>query len=313
MTPDILGIHHVTAITSKPQANLDFYTRTLGLKLVKQTVNFDDPTSYHLYYGDGLGRPGTLLTFFLRPDLPPATVGPGQTLSIALASSPEAMSFWQQRLADQGVSVQSLPTSDGPDRLTFRDPDGISLEISANSADSNDAGATGGSIAPEFALRGIHALTLLESSMDQTIDFLRTIFRFTCHDGNSWELHSEARGRQATARICLLEERHQTRGRIGGGYIHHLAFRVADRLAQQQWFEQLISMQFHVSPIMDRIYFSSIYFREPGGVLFELATDGPGFTADETVESLGKNLQLPHWLEAHRAGILKQLPPLHPQ
>ena len=313
MTPDILGIHHVTAITSKPQANLDFYTRTLGLKLVKQTVNFDDPTSYHLYYGDGLGRPGTLLTFFLRPDLPPATVGPGQTLSIALASPPEALSFWQQRLDGQGVPVQRLPTSDGPDRLIFRDPDGIPLEIHANSVDFSDVGATGGSIAPEFALRGIHSLTLFESSMEKTSDFLRTIFRFSSHGSNSWELHREARGRQATARIDLLEERNQARGRIGGGYIHHLAFRVADRPAQQQWLEQLTTMQFHVSPIMDRIYFSSIYFREPGGVLFELATDGPGFTTDESVESLGKNLQLPHWLEAQRAGILKQLPPLHMQ
>ncbi len=310
MTLDILGIHHVTAITGHPQENLDFYTRTLGLKLVKQTVNFDDPSSYHLYYGDGLGRPGTLLTFFLWPDVPPATIGPGQTLSIALAAPPEALSFWQQRLASEGVPVQRLSTSDGRDRLIFRDPDGISLEILGDTADSADVGITGGSVGPEFALRGIHALTLAESSIDPTREFLQSIFRFTSHGGNTWELHNRAYDQQVTARIHLLEEPNQRRGRMGAGYIHHVAFRIADPLSQQQWRQQLISMKCNVSPIMDRIYFRSIYFREPGGVLFELATDGPGFTADEPVASLGKNLQLPGWLEAQRAEILRKLPPL---
>ncbi|NNM87636.1 MAG: ring-cleaving dioxygenase [Phycisphaerae bacterium] len=310
MTLDILGIHHVTAITGKPQANLDFYTRTLGLKLVKQTVNFDDPRSYHLYYGDGLGRPGTLLTFFLWPDVSPATVGPGQTCSIALAAPLEALSFWEQRLACQGVAVQRLPTSDGLDRLTFRDPDGISLEILAGTADRIDQASSNGLITPQFALRGIHAVTLLESALAPTRDFLQTTFQFTSHGGSTCQLHSQAHDQHVTARIHLLEQRNQPRGRIGAGYIHHLAFRAADEPSQQQWFQHLIAMKYNVSPIMDRIYFRSIYFREPGGVLFEIATDGPGFTVDEPVAVLGKRLQLPAWLEAQRADIIQTLPPL---
>ncbi len=311
MTLDILGIHHVTAITGKPQANLDFYTRTLGLKLVKQTVNFDDPSSYHLYYGDGLGRPGTLLTFFLWPDVSPATVGPGQTCSITLAAPLAALSFWQQRLASHGVAVQRLPTSDGLDRLTFRDPDGISLEILADTADQTDLAPTNALIAPQFALRGIHAVTLLEPALVPTRDFLQATFRFTSRGGSTCELHSQTHDQQVTARIHLLEQRNQPRGRIGAGYIHHLAFRVADQPSQQQWFQHLIAMKYNVSPIMDRVYFRSIYFREPGGVLLELATDGPGFTVDEPVEVLGKRLQLPAWLEAQRGSIMQTLPPIH--
>ena len=311
MTPPTLpGLHHVTAITGDVRRNVAFYTGTLGLRMVKVTVNYDDPTSYHLYYADRLGTPGTLMTFFGWPDAPRVrSSGTGQTGATAYAADPASLPFWRGRLVARGVAVEES-TRFGEPVLRFADPDGMTLEI-IGSPESDPARAwTEGGVPAEHALRGFHSVTLLEAGRTATETLLTEQLGFERVATEGDRTRFRAAGATSAAYVDVVERPGAPRGRDGVGQVHHVAFRTADDAAQLGWQEKVARLGLRVSPVMDRDYFHSIYFRDPGGVLFEIATDPPGFLTDETPAELGMHLKLPAWLESHRTEIEANLPPL---
>lgn len=289
MKPILPGIHHVTAITADPQANLEFYSGTLGLRLVKVTVNFDDPGSYHLYYGDRVGTPGTIMTFFSGGFR--GRSGSGEVSATSFAVPAGSLEFWKQRLgASEGLRF-------GEPVLRFRDPDGMALEIV-------EAGPSGGT-----DILGLYGVTLALSSSERTAELLTGDMGF-CFVGKDGERARYAAAGEFAAHVDLIVDASSPSSRMGAGVVHHVAFRTPDDAHQEAWLAQLSGRGYRVSPVMDRNYFHSIYFREPGGVLFEIATDPPGFTADQPLEELGTRLVLPSWLEPHRVTLEKALPPL---
>ena len=299
MPPSILGIHHVTAITADAQKNIDFYTGVLGLRLVKLTVNFDDPSSYHLYYGDASGSPGSILTFFAWPGAREGRQGPPQVTVTAFAAKRGTLERWQERLRGNGVAINEPMKRFGADVLPFADPDGMRLEIVFDS----DAGQ-------DDRLERFHSATIAEIGYEHTAKLLTETMGFhrVGDEGNRFRFAvGDGGARQVVDILCLPGGRS---GSMGAGAVHHIAWRTPDDAQQAAWREKLAALNFNVSPVMDRNYFHSIYFREPGGVLFEIATDPPGFTADEPAETLGSRLMLPPWLELHRAEIQKLLPPV---
>lgn len=312
-THTLSGLHHVTAIASDPQRNHDFYTGTLGLRLVKLTVNYDDPGSYHFYYGDGLGRPGTLITFFAWPGAIRGRLGVGQIAATAFAVPVGSLDYWAQRLRAAGITVAEPRTRFGEQVLSFSDPDGLILEL----IETPDATARTfwerGPVPAEFAIHGLHSVTLYEDGHDRTASALTGLLGFRLA-GTEERLRRYATGAGgAGASVDVLDVRASSlaqRGRIANGTAHHVAWRTPDDAAQIAWLAAVTDAGLHSSPVMDRQYFHSIYFREPGGVLFEIATDAPGFTTDETPERLGTTLKLPSWLESHRAVIEEALPRL---
>ncbi|MGE5608429.1 MAG: ring-cleaving dioxygenase [Bacillota bacterium] len=310
MNPSILGIHHVTAITADAQKNIDFYCGVLGLRLVKLTVNFDDPGSYHLYYGDDLGHPGTILTFFAWADAYRGRIGPPQVTTTAFAVSPGAYAYWADRLREHGVPLQASSTRLGEQVLSFADPDGLQVEIVATTT-SEGTVAAGGAVPPEYAIRGFHGVTLAEEGYENTATLLTEVmgFRAVGHEGNRFRYRASGNGNLATVvdLLCVPDAR---RGSLGAGVVHHVAFRTPDDAQQETWRQKIVHLGYNVSPVMDRNYFHSIYYREPGGVLFEIATDPPGFTVDQNAEELGTRLMLPSWLEPYRAQLEQVLPPL---
>ena len=309
MNLELTGIHHVTAIAGDPQKNVDFYAGLLGLRLVKQTVNFDDPHSYHLYYGDGAGNPGTLLTFFAWPKGRRGKPGLGQVTAAALSVGPASLGFWRERLMSYGIPVSEPETRFGETVVTFRDPDGMGLELVATANDLRTGWADGG-VPAEHAIKGVHAVTLPERTLDKTVALLTQTLGFravqTDGDGTRYALASGQSGTFADVRSAPNLEP----GQIAVGTIHHIAWRTPDDAAQSRWLETLSAQGYGVSPVMDRDYFHSIYFREPGGVLFEIATDPPGFAIDESPETLGQTLHLPPQYAPMRAQIVSHLPPI---
>ncbi len=304
----IAGLHHVTAIVRDPRRTLAFYTRQLGLRLVKRTVNFDDPGSYHLYFGDDAGSPGTLLTFFAWPGARPGQAGVGETLAIAFRVPPASLPFWERHLAASGVAL-GRESRLGESVLSFADPDRIRLEIVGHAETGAARPARGSSIPPEHALGGLSGVTLAAAGLSATEKVLAAMgFQRVAEDGDRYRFAAEAGA--PGSRLDVLVAPHLGPGRTGAGTIHHIAFRNADDAAQQQWRARLAAFPLDVTPVMDRTYFRSVYFREPGGVLFELATDPPGFALDEPIEALGESLQLPHWLESRRSVIAEHLPSL---
>jgi glyoxalase family protein len=303
----IPGIHHVTAIAGDPQRNLDFYAGMLGLKLVKLTVNYDDPGTYHLYYGDAQGRPGTILTFFPWPGARKGRVGSGQIRSIAFSIPRHSAEFWLDRLGGHGV-VHEEHALFGERVLSFADPDGLRLELIAGS-DPRE-GYAGGAAPPEHAIRGIHGVTLAEEGYERTAALLTSTmgFRKTAEEGNRFRFETGAGGAGATADVECVPD--LSPGRVSAGSVHHVAWRTPDDAGQVAWHDTIADAGLNVTPVIDRKYFHSIYFREPGGVLFEIATDPPGFAVDEPAGQLGTRLMLPPWLEPHRAELEKVLPPL---
>ncbi|WP_376791546.1 ring-cleaving dioxygenase [Thermoflexus sp.] len=308
----IQGLHHVTAIAGDPQRNVRFYTEILGLRLVKRTVNFDDPGTYHLYYGDSHGRPGTLLTFFPWPQARPGRVGAGQVAATAFTIPVSALDYWQGRLRAHGISVERIAPRFGEEEvvLSFQDPDGLELELVAHPRAEERPGWPEGPIPPEYALRGLHAVTMLEAIAEPTLRFLveGMGFRLVQEEGDRVRLAVGAGGPGAW--VDLRVDPRMSRGRVAVGTVHHVAWRVRNEAEQGAWRTRLQALGLYVTPVMDRKYFRSIYFREPGGVLFEIATDPPGFTVDEAPERLGTGLMLPPWLEPLRAEIEAALPPL---
>lgn len=309
MNSEIMGIHHVTAITADAQQNIDFYSGVLGLRLVKLTVNFDDPSSYHLYYGDELGHPGTIMTFFAWPGAPHGRSGPPQVTTVALAVPAGAFAFWSERLQAHHVTVQQGEDHFGEPVLGFEDPDGIRLELVAVAPTDGHAPA-GGQISTANAIRGFHGVTLAEEGCEITAKLLTDVmgFRAAGNEGNRFRYRAGTGDLASVVDLlCVPDAR---RGGMGAGVVHHIAYRTPDDAQQAAWLTQLTALDYNVSPVMDRVYFHSIYFREPGGVLFEIATDPPGFTLDQAPDELGTKLMLPPWLEPHRAELQKILPRL---
>lgn len=301
------GIHHVTAIAGNPQRNVDFYSKVLGLRLVKQTVNFDAPNVWHLYYGDSKGTPASILTFFPWGGVTPGRIGAGLVSTTKLSVPVGSIGFWQQHLNVLGVEGTVGMVDSGVANLTLRDWDGMVIELVEDAADSRSGWDGVEGIPLEHAVKGLHSVELSERLLDPTAGMLTNLL--------GMELHSEASGAatfgmaeagagaQVTVKAGVSE-----RGLQAGGTVHHVAFRAPDLATMESWQQELLSRGVSVTQIMDRQYFKSIYFREPGGVLFEIATDDPGFDTDEPLLELGKKLKLPPWLEPSREQIEASLP-----
>jgi glyoxalase family protein len=305
MPNPILGLHHVTAIASDAQRNLDFYTQVLGLRFVKRTVNFDDPGTYHLYFGDDAGSPGTILTFFPWPRASRGHSGAGEVAQTAFSVPLASIEYWENRLREHSVLVEKTGKRFNEQVLTFPDPDGMKLEIVGH-ADAAPANASRFADVPtEHAIRGFFGVTLLEHEAESTGNFLNILgFHKVAEEGNRQRYSAE--GNALGNHIDLVIDPKAAYGRSGAGSVHHIAFRATDDADQLAWREE-IAKYVDVTPVMDRTYFHSIYFREPGGVLFELATDPPGFALDESIETLGEELRIPEWLEPRRASIEQRL------
>jgi catechol 2,3-dioxygenase-like lactoylglutathione lyase family enzyme len=308
--PTIEGLHHVTAIAGEPQQNIDFYTGVLGLRLVKLTVNFDDPTTYHLYYGDGQGHPGTILTFFPWPGAYQGRIGTGQLTVTSFAVPEKSLPFWREHLRKRGVEFESSRSEFGEEILFLKDPDGLQIELVSTANANPDRVWERGAVPIEHAIRGFHRVTLSENGYERTASLLAEIlgFKQIAKEGNRFR-YSVAGGEPSTMVdvICAPEGRP---GRVAVGTVHHVALRTPTDADQVQWRDNLIKEELDVTPVIDRQYFHSIYFREPGGVLFEIATDPPGFATDEPVDRLGSSLQLPPWLEQARPELERLLPPI---
>jgi predicted esterase/catechol 2,3-dioxygenase-like lactoylglutathione lyase family enzyme len=305
------GIHHITALADDPAENVAFYTGTLGLRLVKRTVNFDDPGTWHLYYGDEAGRPGTILTFFPFPGIRTGRHGTGQAVEIGFAIPRAALGYWLGRLTERRIDFEGPFDRFGERVVRFKDPDGLQLELITDEKAVRREGWKGAGIDAEYALRGFHGVTLWEQGYERTARLL------TKHLGFVAVGQEESRFRFAIAGGDGLGGVVDIRcipgfwsGATGGGTIHHVAFRAADDGDQMEMREGLIAEGLDVTPVLDRKYFHSVYFREPGGVLFEIATDPPGFTVDEPLASLGTELKLPSWLGGRREAIERVLPVL---
>ena len=310
MTSRTQGIHHVTAIAGDAQQNLDFYTGLLGLRLVKRTVNFDDPGTYHLYYGDEEGRPGTIMTFFPWKGAPRGSLGAGQTSATAFSVPEGSIGYWEERLRGAGLPVESPQARFDEEVLSFADPDGLRLELVAHTYVGDLPPWQDGPVPSAHAIRSFHGVTLLESSLEATAEILIGSLGF--EPVSSWEgrhrFVSPAGG--PASRVDVLVDADAGFGRIAVGSVHHVAFRIAGDEEQIRWRDESLSKGLQVTPVQDRNYFHSVYFREPGGVLFEVATDPPGFAIDESVAELGTSLRLPEWLEPERAVLEAALPEL---
>lgn len=312
----ILGLHHVTAIASDPQRNLDFYTGVLGLRLVKLTVNFDDPGTYHFYFGDADGTPGSIMTFFPWPDGRGGRHGTGQVAVTSFAIAPSAVGFWVERLLRHNVKYQGPVKSgrgaDAESVIAFKDPDGLMLELVAHGS----AGAAGGSpwngagIEPANAIRGFHKVTLWVEQGDATSRVLTETMGFREHSEEETTRRFVVDTGGPAKILDVRSIGGFGRGGDGVGVVHHVAFAVADDDAEVAMRETVIASGLRPTPVIDRTYFRSVYFREPGGVLYELATIPPGFTLDESREQLGTSLRLPPRFESSRAQLEAELPAL---
>jgi glyoxalase family protein len=305
-----MGIHHVTAIAREPQRNLDFYAGTLGMRLVKLTVNYDDPGTYHLYYGDDLGRPGSLLTFFPWTGGRPGRQGTGQTNGVGLAVPPASLGFWIERLLARGVKYEGPMRRFDEQVLAFADPDGLLLELIATPRVNLVDGWSDGPVPAPHAVRGVHAVTIWEDGDAGSAAFLTGTMGFRAKDEVENRLRFESSQDGLGSVVDLRRAPGFWRGTDGVGTVHHVAFRAADDAEQKARHEELRRLGVGVTDVRDRNYFRSIYFREPGGVLFEIATDGPGFSVDEPPAELGTTLKLPPQYETMRQRLERSLPPL---
>jgi glyoxalase family protein len=304
------GIHHVAAIAGKAVPNLQFYTDVLGLRFVKKTVNFDDPGTYHLYYGDRVGHPGTILTFFPWEHAAPGRGGVGFTHQTSFRIPAGSIGYWTHRFVENGVAHELPEKRFGETSLPFTDPNGLSLALVGTAGAESEPAWDGGDIPAEHAIRGFHGVTLLLDDGARTASVLRDVlgFKDAGRDGSLSRFHaSEAIG----GIVDIREAKGFLAGHLGRGSVHHIAFRAADDASQAAMAEKLVAVHgLHPTQQMNREYFRSVYFREPGGILFEIATDQPGFTVDEPVESLGHDLKLPPFLEDRRKDIEAVLPEL---
>ena len=311
MSIPVSGLHHVTAIATDPQRNLDFYAGLLGLRLVKRTVNFDDPGSYHFYFGDARGTPGTILTFFPWPDARRGARGTGEVAATAFVIPAASVGYWLERLKVNRVTAERGPERFGQEVIRLADPDGMRLELIAAQPAAAVQPWADDPVPAEHALCGFHSVSAALEGYERTAKLLTEAFGYALVKEAESRFRFAAPGEDGAGKLidllCMPDGR---RASGGAGSVHHIAFRAKNDAEQRAWRQELVGMGFNVSPVMDRTYFHSIYFREPGGILFEIATDPPGFTADEPFEELGANLRLPPWMERARAQIEAILPPL---
>ena len=310
MNNTILGLHHITAIAGNARQNFDFYTKTMGLRLIKKTVNFDDPETYHLYYGDETGSAGTILTFFPWDGIGQGTEGVGMATEIGYAVPQGSLDFWLDRLGQANIKTKDIAERFGEQFLAFKDPDGLSLSLIVPKAEDLRKPWETDEIRNNTATRGFHSTTLTLQKIEETAKILTDIFgyRLLAQEGNRYRFITDAV--ENASIVDLLETPAGIRGRNASGTNHHVAFRVKDEATQMEFREKILSKNLNITPKIDRDYFYSLYFREPGGVLFEIATENPGFTVDEPLNELGTHLMLPHQHEHLREGLDKILPKL---
>jgi glyoxalase family protein len=303
------GIHHVTAITGDVQKCVDFYVGVLGLRFVKKSINQDVPDTYHIYFGDYVGSPGTAMTFFGWPTWPKRRTGGGQVTTVSFTVPQRSLDFWNSRLRKLGVEA-SRTSRFGMDAIVLVDPDGIELELVAKPSDQPWVPWPDGAVDVEHAIRGFHAVTMTVAEATATFDLLVTTmgFRKVAQEGRRTRFETGHGGPHSL--LDVVESPEGPEGEESIGTVHHVAWRAADAGHQTEWREVLVKAGRNVTPVIDRYYFKSIYYREPGGVLFEIATDGPGFTVDETAESLGSSLSLPPWFQVRRDRLDETLPPI---
>jgi glyoxalase family protein len=303
------GIHHITAIAGPAQRNLDFYTRVLGLRLVKKTVNFDDPGTYHLYYGDEAGQPGTILTFFPWEYAAPGRLGVGETQETVFRVPEGSIGYWTHRFIEKGVLHEVPQKRFGETVLAFKDPDGMRLALVAVPGIENEPAWNNGEIPAEHAIRGFHSASLLVPEAAPTGAILTDVFGFSEIAREGSLVRYKAGDTALGGIVDLREAGGFLRGRPGAGTVHHIAFRATDDAVQAEMVKKLAENHgIRTTEQKDRDYFRAVYFREPGGLLFEIATDDPGFAVDEPAESLGQALKLPRFLEPKREKIEAVLP-----
>ncbi|MDZ7292113.1 MAG: ring-cleaving dioxygenase [candidate division KSB1 bacterium] len=310
MKPSVHGLHHVTAISGDAQENLNFYVGVMGMRLVKKSVNQDAPDTYHLFYADGVGNPGTDLTFFPWPNMPAARLGNGFTVEVPFAVPKGALAYWQERLVKNKVELGKIETRFGEKVLPFKDPHGLLLALVETDDARQFVAWEKSPIPPEYQLRGMHAVRLWERDLKPTEVLLTQIMGFDylgTEDG--WHRYGVAGG--SSGKIIEVKELpKEHRGQWGTGGVHHVAWRMSDSQEEMALRDALEQAGLWPTTQIDRFWFKSVYFREPGGTLFELATDGPGFARDEKLEHLGEQLILPPWLEPQRREIEAALPRL---
>lgn len=305
----ILGLHHITAIADNAKRNLDFYTQVVGVRLVKKTVNFDDPGTYHFYFGNEEGTPGTILTFFPWEGIGRGTNGSGLATHIGYSVPKGSLEFWKNRFQQFNVNFEEGEIF-GEKLISFQDPDGLQLQFIESSTPDDRKVWTTDDIKDDNALKGFHNITLTLKKADPTIKVLTDIFGYDLQkqEGERYRLATDAI--ETANLVDIIENEKIPVGRNAGGTNHHVAFRVKDDNVLMEFREKVMSAGLSITPKIDRDYFYSLYFREPGGVLFEIATDNPGFTVDEPLSELGKNLKLPKQHEALRERIEQSLPKL---
>lgn len=311
MDKRILGIHHITAIAGDAQRNYDFYTKVLGLRMVKKTVNFDDPKTYHFYFGDGVGSPGSILTFFPWPRVRQGVNGAGMATEIGYSVPQGSLEYWKERLEKMNIKHREISSKFGEKFLPLQDPDGLRLElIVPDKEDAREPWETK-EVSAAVAIKGFHNVTLTVNQVKPTADILTDVFgyEYSTRENNLYRYKTSAV--EGAAIVDIREKPEAGSGLNAGGTNHHVAFRVKDEETLMSYREKVLQKGLQITEKIDRDYFYSLYFREPGGILFEIATDNPGFATDETVEELGSSLQLPNQYKPYRDQIEKALPPLN--
>ena len=310
MTDRISGIHHITAIAGPAQRNYNFYTGVLGLRLVKKTVNFDDPGTYHFYYGNETGTPGTILTFFPWNRVKQGVIGTGMATEIGYSVPPGSLDFWASRFNEKNIQHGEVSEIFGETFLPFEDPDGLKLKLVVPAKEDARVGWESSDVKSNAATKGFHNITLLQKDVKPTAEILTEVFGYMLQkqEGNQYRFLTDAI--DTASIVDIVEAPDKGPGLVAGGTNHHVAFRVKDDEVLMAFREKIESRGLSITPKIDRNYFFSLYFREPGGVLFEIATDNPGFAADEEVSELGTHLKLPPQYEPKRKLIEKILDPL---
>lgn len=306
---NVPGIHHVTAITGDVQKCTDFYVGVLGLRFIKKSINQDVPDTYHIYFGDYVGTSGTAMTFFGWPSWPRRNTGSGQVTTVSFAVPKGSLDYWSSRLRKLGLSLKRTSRF-GNEGIAVADPDGIELELVGDASDDRWVPWKDSPVDQDYAIRGFHSVTMTVAESTATIDFLVNTmgFRKAGDEGRRTRFETGEGGPHAI--LDVVESPEGPEGEESTGTVHHVAWRSADAAHQSEWRDVVVKAGRNVTPVIDRYYFKSIYFREPGGVLFEIATDGPGFTVDETAESLGSTLSLPPWFNVRRDRLDVTLPPI---
>ena len=303
------GIHHISAIVGNPQENVDFYAGVLGMRMVKKTVNFDDPGTYHLYFGNDQGSPGTIITFFAWPESHRGRIGAGQVGTVTYVVPEDAMAFWEQRLSKFHIYYRKSVRFD-EEYLQFTDPHGLQIELAARMEGRNSEWAFGG-VPADKAIKGFGGAVLLSAKPEATMNVVKEVMGLEVAKEN--EEYVRFVSRADLGNVIDVKKTSDARGEMGVGTVHHIAWRASDKEDHMEWRNHIQENGFFVTPFKDRQYFDAIYFREEGGILFEVATDPPGFTFDESIDSMGSRLMLPPRLEKNRMDLEKALLPAVPR